>query len=195
MSPSRRFLILHGWENHRPQHHWQWWLAEQLRSAGEQVLYPQLPSADFPRLSDWTELLHAELAQLGDGERVVIAHSLGAALWLNAAPELGDAEHVDRVLLVSPPSPRWLQQYPSVEAFALEGPDQEAIAAAAGTTRLVYSNNDPCCEEGATTVLAPLALDADLITDGGHINPDSGYGPWPSMLEWCLSPWSRLTAR
>ena len=42
--PARRFLVLHGWQNRRPAGHWQWQLTEALRSAGEQVLYPQLPS-------------------------------------------------------------------------------------------------------------------------------------------------------
>jgi hypothetical protein len=34
--PSRRFLVLHGWENHRPRDHWQWQLVETLRASGEQ---------------------------------------------------------------------------------------------------------------------------------------------------------------
>jgi len=36
-------------------------------------------------MSEWIDLLHAELAQLGDRERVVVCHSLGCALWLRAA--------------------------------------------------------------------------------------------------------------
>ena len=36
---ARRFLLLHGWQNHRPQQHWQWWLADQLRvSYGDALL-------------------------------------------------------------------------------------------------------------------------------------------------------------
>ena len=54
---ARRFLVLHGWENHRPVEHWEWWLTDQLRSRGEQVLHPQLPSPDHPRLDDWLEVL------------------------------------------------------------------------------------------------------------------------------------------
>jgi len=76
-APDRRFLVLHGYQNHRPAGHWQWLLTEQLRTAGEQVLYPQLPAPEQPSRADWTALLRAELAQLGTGERVVVAHSLG----------------------------------------------------------------------------------------------------------------------
>jgi hypothetical protein len=32
---------------------------------------------------------------------------------------------------------------------------------------------------------APLALATDLIPGGAHLNTDAGYGPWPSVLDWC----------
>jgi predicted alpha/beta hydrolase family esterase len=190
MTTDRRFLLLHGWENHRPPGHWQWWLAEELRRRGEQVLYPQLPDPDSPRLSTWTEILHAELAQLGDGERIVVAHSLGATLWLSAAAALSRDQQVGRVVLVSPPSPTVLGRYAVVEEFA-----RAPLASGTADTRLVYSDNDPYCPEGATTLLAGLHLDTDLIAGGGHLNPDSGYGAWPAMLAWCLDPATRVSGR
>jgi serine hydrolase len=103
-TPERRFLILHGVENHRPPGHWQHWLAEQLRRRREVVLYPKLPDPDSPSLETWLELVRAELSQLGDGERIVLCHSLGALAWLQLADRLNARERVQRVLLVSPPS-------------------------------------------------------------------------------------------
>jgi predicted alpha/beta hydrolase family esterase len=190
MTTDRRFLLLHGWENHRPPGHWQWWLAEELRRRGEQVLYPQLPDPDSPTLSTWTEILHAELAQFGDAERIVVAHSLGATLWLSAAAALSRDQQVDRVVLVSPPSPTVLGRYAVVEEFA-----KAPLASGNAETRLVCSDNDPYCPEGATTLLAGLHLDTDLVPGGGHLNPEFGYGAWPSMLEWCLDPATRVSGR
>jgi predicted alpha/beta hydrolase family esterase len=187
---SRRFLFLHGWENRRPPEHWQWWLAEELRSQGEHVLYPQLPDPDVPSLAGWTEILEAELAQLGKGERVVVAHSLGATLWLAAATRLTPQEQVDRVVLVSPPSPSVLGRSPEVREFA-----EAQLGSGTTDTRLVCSDNDPYCPEGARSLLAGMRLDTDLIRGGAHLNPDSGYGPWPSMLAWCLDPATRITGR
>lgn len=187
---SRRFLLLHGWENHRPPEHWQWWLAEQLRSQGEQVLYPQLPDPDAPSLATWTEILEAELAQLGKGERVIVAHSLGATLWLAAATGLTPEEQVDRVVLVAPPSPSVLARSPEVREFA-----QAHLGSGTTETRLVCSDNDPYCPEGARSLLAGMRLDTDLIPGGAHLNPAAGYGPWPSMLAWCLDPATRITGR
>lgn len=192
--PPARFLILHGWQNRRPQQHWQWQTVEALRQGGSHVLYPQLPDPDQPSLETWSDVVRAELAQLGTGERVVIAHSLAVSLWLNLAQQLLSEEHVDRVLLVSPPSPTVLRGYPEVAAFAEVPLDARAVNAVATSTRLVHSDNDPFCPEGAQLAFGSLGLDADIIPGGQHLTPDAGYGAWPAMLAWCRDSRARLTA-
>jgi predicted alpha/beta hydrolase family esterase len=193
--PSRRFLVLHGWENHRPPGHWQWQLAETLRASGEQVLYPQFPDPDRPSLAAWQALLRAELAQLGTGERVVVAHSLAVSLWLHAAPLLTAQERVDRVLLVAPASPDVLAAHPEVEEFSRVRFDPAAMASVAGTTRLVSGDGDPYCPEGAGVAYPGLTVDADRVPGGRHLDMDAGYGAWPSMVAWCRNPGTRLVGR
>src|SRR4051794_378851 len=144
MSPDsaqlpRRFLVLHGWQNHRPSHHWQWLLVEELRSRGEQVLYPQLPDPDRPSLGTWTDILLAELDMLGDGERIVIAHSASVPLWLHTAPVVAATRPVDRVLLVAPPSRDMLAQHDAIAEFAGVTVDAAAAGTASTSMRLVCS--------------------------------------------------------
>jgi predicted alpha/beta hydrolase family esterase len=187
---SRRFLILHGVENWRPREHWQWWLADQLRSRGEQVLYPQLPSPSSPALDEWLAVLHGELAQLGEGERIVVAHSGSVALWLLAAPEITAEERVDRVALIAPPGPSaFIAPY---RAFLPVGIDRAAVAHASRHSPLVVtSDNDPYCPEGLegyrSVYTDALALEHHIIPGAGHIAIEDGYGPWPAILEWCLN--------
>jgi predicted alpha/beta hydrolase family esterase len=184
----RRFLILHGVENWRPREHWQWWLADQLRSRGEQVLYPQLPSPSSPALDEWLSVLHGELAQLGTGERVVVAHSCSVALWLLAAPEITSEERVDRVALVAPPGPSaFVAPY---RAFLPVGIDPAAVARASNTSpAVVSSDNDPYCPEGLDAYKSiytqVLGLEHHVVPGAGHIAIDDGYGAWPAILEWC----------
>ncbi|MCU1675416.1 MAG: hypothetical protein JWM93_174 [Frankiales bacterium] len=193
--PTRRFLVLHGWTNRRPPEHWQWQLVDELRAGGEVVLYPQFPDTDSPSLVAWTELLRAELAQLGNGERIVVAHSLGATLWLHAATLLDPHERVDRVVLVCLPSPGVLGRHAEVLDFSRVRPDVAALERVAGTTRVVHTDNDPYCPEGVAAILGDALPDRDLITGGAHLNVDSGYGHWPAMAQWCRDPATRLTAR
>ncbi|MFJ3769452.1 RBBP9/YdeN family alpha/beta hydrolase [Streptomyces sp. NPDC090082] len=180
------YLILHGFQNHRPPAHWQHWLADRLRERGHEVRYPQLPSPDAPVLDAWLDALEQHGKRPAEGEFVVLAHSLSVLLWLRAGQRRPDA---DRVLLVAPPSPGVTASIPEIAAFA-DGLDLTEPGLAA---RLVYGEGDPYCLEGADLHYGiPLGLDLDRVPDGGHLNPDSGYGEWPSLLEWCEDPAVRV---
>jgi predicted alpha/beta hydrolase family esterase len=184
---ARRFLVLHGWQNHRPPEHWQFWLTERLRRRGEQVLYPQLPAPDHPALADWLAVLRAELLMLGSGERVVICHSLSCLLWLRHAATAGVEHRVDRVLLVCPPSTCAL---PHALAAFFPGPgDDEALARSVHRRpELVCTDADPWCAEGAAATYGrALDVDVHVVPHGGHLSVDDGYGPWPGVERWALT--------
>jgi hypothetical protein len=182
---SRRFLILHGYDNRRPAEHWHHWLAQRLRDRGEQVTYPQFPQPHAPRYEEWEEILGAELGLLGDGERIVVCHSLGCTLWLLAAPQPA----VGRVLLVAPPSRRTVLRL--APSFAERRLDPASAGAAAEQATLVCSDSDPYNPEGHAPALAEaIGARLQLITGAGHLSVDDGYGPWPAVEEWCLDPGS-----
>lgn len=188
------YLILHGWQNHRPKAHWQHWLADRLTELGHQVTYPQLPDPDDPELEVWLKELTRHLDALdADSERVVVAHSLSVVLWLHAvARGLPGPDTVDRVLLVAPPSGAVLARYEEVAGFALPPLDFTLP----GPTRLVAGDDDPYCEEGADTLYGdPLGLPTDILPGAAHLDLDAGYGPWPAVLGWCLDPTAQLIAR
>lgn len=120
------------------------------------------------------------------GERVVVAHSLGAIAWLHAADRGTTA---DRVLLVSPPGPSAFA-WDVIAPFDPAGLDQPISA------RLACSDNDPYCPEGAADAYGHLLRgDVDVLPGAGHITVADGYGPWPSASAWCLDPSTRLTTR
>ena len=194
---ARRFLVLHGWENHRAVEHWQWWLVDRLRAEGEQVLYPQLPSPDEPRLADWLEVLAAEWTQMGDGERVVVTHSLSCLLWMHASLAGGPDPPADRVALVAPPSPQVVAGIPVVAEFHVAPDDRvrEAVTASSrDRVRLVASDTDGYSPEGPASELygRPLDLDADTVLGAGHVTIEDGYGPWPAVHAWCRDPRARF---
>jgi hypothetical protein len=180
---ARSFLILHGYEGSGPEH-WQSWLADRLRRAGELVSYPDLPSPFEPELPAWRAALAAELGAL-PGEPTVIAHSLACILWLHhcAEPVL-DGGRAARVLLVAPPSPAGAPR--PIQPFFPVPLERERVAAAAVETRLVCAPDDPYCPEDAAAVYGePLALPVDVLAGAAHVNVESGYGPWPEAEAWC----------
>ena len=186
MTTDRAYLILHGWQNRRPPEHWQFWLASRLRRRGELVLYPQLPSPDEPVLEEWIALLRAELAMLGDAERVVICHSLSCLLWLRHAAAADAADAVDRLLLVCPPAPSALPQ--ALGDFFPAPGDREALARSVRRRpELVCTDADPWCAAGAAEVYGdPLGTDVHVVAHGGHLAAEDGFGPWPAVERWAL---------
>lgn len=190
------FLLLHGWQNRRPVGHWQHWLAGRLTDLGHVVDYPQLPDPDDPDLDRWLEELARHLDDMEGTELVVICHSLAGLLWLHAAARPCAEIRVDRVLLVAPPSPSVAVSHVEIAGFAPPRVTPAQLAAVAGDTRLVAGDDDPYCPEGAADLYGrPLQLVTDIIAGGAHLNPDSGYGDWPSVLRWCLDPATPVIGR
>jgi predicted alpha/beta hydrolase family esterase len=174
-------LILHGYQGSGPGH-WQTWLAGRLRSGDAAVHYPDLPDADAPQPRAWLDALAGELDAIGDPPPVVVCHSLACVLWLHHVA--GGGKPAERVLLVAAPSRAGV---PDVLAPFFPVPTIELDNA-----RLVCSDNDPYCPEGAAQLYAGPA---DVLPGQGHINPDAGYGVWPAVEAWARDGTVPLTAR
>jgi predicted alpha/beta hydrolase family esterase len=146
------------------------------------VHYPDLPDAEHPQLRAWLDALAAELDAIGDPP-IVICHSLACILWMHHVA--GGGRPAERVLLVAPPSRAGVPE-------ALDGFFPVASVDLMGNARLVCSDNDPFCPEGARTLYAGPA---DIVPGGGHLNPDAGYGAWPAVEAWARDGQVPVTAR
>ena len=173
------YLILHGYQGSGPGH-WQTWLAGRLRSGDATVHYPDLPDADHPQLSAWLDALAGELDAMAEPP-VVLCHSLACLLWMHHVAAGG--RPASRVLLVAPPSeagaPEELSSFFPAPTVSI--PD----------ARLVCSDNDPYCPEGAVSLYG----EGDVLPGRGHINPDAGYGPWPSVEAWARGASAVISSR
>ncbi|MEU9336806.1 alpha/beta hydrolase [Streptomyces sp. NPDC048290] len=180
---STSFLILHGWQNHRPAGHWQHWLADRLGERGHQVVYPQLPDPDEPELEAWLAEYGRLLPTLEGPERVVVTHSLSVLTWLHAvARDIPGVRDVDRVLLVAPPSYDVVARVPEVAGFGSPPLDITLTG-----VRMVATDSDPYCPEGADRLYAgPLGIPVDVLPGAGHLDLVAGYGEWPGVLDWCV---------
>jgi predicted alpha/beta hydrolase family esterase len=188
-------LFLHGWQNHREEDHWQSRVAAVLREQGVHVSHPQLPEPDEPRLADWIETAATELDALPGDDRAVACHSLSCLMWAHLAAALEPERRPERVVLVAPPGPSFTAGEPAIAEFAASEADGAVLRASSGVEplRLVCSDGDPYCAEGADRAYGvPWGLDTEMLSGQAHLNPDSGYGDWPAMVDWCLDPRTRF---
>ena len=191
-------LLVHGHTGSGPGH-WQSWLAGELARVGGVVDVPQFTEPDRPDLEVWlAELTHHLRAAPAARERVVLAHSCGATLWLHHAARLTGSHdemplRFDRVLLVSPPGPAWYS--PDVHGFAPTPLDPAGIRRAGARTRLVVGDDDDACSvDEAMDMASALQIDLDVIPCGAHLNTAAGYGRWPAALARISDRHARLTA-
>ena len=132
---------------------------------------------DRPDRTGWRDRIVAAV-DAAERPAVLVAHSLGVVSAVDAAP-LGPRGRVLGALLVAPPD---------TEANATALPELRPFAPLPRQRLpfpafLVASRNDPYASFQASEALAAdwgaLLLDAG---HSGHINSDSGHGPWPEGL-------------
>lgn len=188
MPPRRRIrsvptVVIPGWQG-SADGHWQSWLEEQLHEAGRETRRPAFADLDHPQVTEWRTALTVALADLPSDGFDIVAHSLGAVLWLHHACDPGASPRPARVLLVAPPSPH--TDIGEISAFFPPPMDVDAIRHGADGTALVAGDDDPYLPEGIAEAYGrPLKIATTVVPGGAHLNPDAGYGAWPAVLDWC----------
>jgi len=157
--------------------HWQTWLQGQIADA----VRVEQDDWGAPDLERWSDRIADTLGSLGPGPHVIVAHSFGclASVHLAARRPMPD---IAQVLLVAPAEP-----------------DRFGVAQVLPQSRLavpscmVASDNDPWMSAARAHAWA-LRWGSSWINLGnaGHINVDSGYGPFPLAREWAAGALNRL---
>jgi predicted alpha/beta hydrolase family esterase len=164
-------LIVPGYTNSGAQH-WQTRWQERLKTAR------RVEQADWskPVLEDWTEAI-VEATKQASRPVVLVAHSLGAAAVVQAAPQLGEA--VAGAFLVAPPD----VANPAIRSKHLMSFGPYSRDPLPFPAVVVASRNDPYCDFEIADDHA-AAWGARLVDAGesGHVNEESGHGPWPEGL-------------
>jgi predicted alpha/beta hydrolase family esterase len=176
-------VMIPGWQG-SGEGHWQSLLAAALVANDREVRHPSFADLDHPELASWLTALRDSLDGLSDDGYDVVAHSLGAVLWLHHVASATTSPRAARVLLVAPPSPK--TSIPEIASFFPPPMDIDTVRHSADGTILVGSDNDEFLPEGiAAAYGSPLKMPTTIFPGAGHLNTESGYGEWPNVLDWC----------
>lgn len=165
-------LILPGLGDSGPGH-WQRRWGERLANAR----FVEQDEWDEPQLEDWVAAIHREI-MMATRPVVIIAHSLAVIALAHTAQRLVDTK-VRGAFLVSAPDVELNRAVPSETApFAPVPRDPLPFP-----SMLVASASDPYCSlERAAEFASCWGSDFHVAGDAGHINLQSGHGPWPEGL-------------
>ncbi len=170
---SHDVLLLPGWQDSGPQHWQSRW--ETLHG------YQRVTQHDWmrPLRGDWIARLEEVLLQRGE-PALLVAHSLGCLLVAAWAAHSGNTQLVKGALLVAPGDAERDELRPILASWSpipLQPLPFKSI--------LVGSRNDPYCAAERARQFA-TAWGSDFIDYGerGHINAESGLGPWTEGHAW-----------
>ncbi|MDT8990273.1 alpha/beta hydrolase [Curvibacter sp. APW13] len=167
MSNPPTLIIVPGWRDSAPGH-WQSLWAESVPGALRTVQ----DDWEAPKRNAWVGALAQQILSV-DGPVVIAAHSLGCITTVHLPPEA--AARIQGALLVAPADPERrgaLVDFAPVPYQRLPYPNI-----------LVASTNDPYCPVRTAGAYA-RAWGSELVrlNNAGHINIESGHGPWPLGL-------------
>lgn len=132
---------------------------------------------DHPVAADW-EARIAEAVARCQRPVVAVAHSLGVVAFVRALARTGGVR-IAGAFLVAPPGEAALQERPEVDPAFRPYPTDPLPC----RSLLVASHDDPYADIEETATLS-AAWGSAFVDAGhaGHINVDSGHGPWPEGL-------------
>lgn len=84
----KKVIIVHGWSGY-PEEGWFPWLKNELESRGFEVVVPQMPRPEEPRINNWVPALSAAIGA-PDENTYLVGHSMGCqaiARYLETLPE------------------------------------------------------------------------------------------------------------
>lgn len=184
-------LIVPGYKGSGPDH-WQTWLQEQVPGA------TRVDGIDWdaPVLAVWAAQVRDTLARAPQPLRI-FAHSFGCLAAVVAAADR--PEQVAELILAAPADPAHFDftglkpEGARTHAWCLDSALPMRPLNVSGS--ILASRNDPwLAYEKAAELAARWGLVLHDIGAAGHINPDSGYGPWPLSLQLASRPIRNVAA-
>lgn len=173
-------LIVPGLRDHVAQH-WQTLLAAEW--TGAQTVPPMgRDDLDCARRVDAIEAAVSAI----EGRVILVAHSGGCVMVAHWAQSTQQASRIQGALMATPPDfeAPMPEGYPSMDALRMGGWLPVPRRPLPFKSLVVLSENDPL---GRSNAIQKLAHDwqAETVNLGlvGHLNPASGYGPWPQAKD------------
>jgi predicted alpha/beta hydrolase family esterase len=170
-----RLLIIPGLHDSGPAH-WQSWLQQQYRDS-RRVLQRDFSRPDLQR---WADRITTTLDGAGPGEWIAVAHSFGSLALVRHLAEHPDSA-IRQALLVAPAEP---DKFGLAELLPHRRLDLRLS--------LIASHNDPWMSAASALRWAGRwGCSFTSLGNVGHINTESGFGPFPLAKRWVESARAR----
>ena len=132
---------------------------------------------NVPDFEAWTQQVTIAVEQ-AEKPVVLVAHSLGVMLAVHASPRFPHQKVAGGYFVAPPDMSTLVEDYPETAKFA-----PAPTSPLSYPSVLVASTNDPYCAfEVAEDLSYAWGSKFENAGESGHINSQSGQGPWPEGL-------------
>ena len=181
-------IIVHGWAG-SPDEPALVWLKEQLEQRGMEVVVPEMPDTDTPRIEPWVGKL-AEVSQ-PDENTVFVGHSVGCQAILRYLETLPENMRVAKVILFAP----WMEldmqtiEDEGEESIEISRPwmetpiDFKKVRTHAKEFVAIFSDNDPYVPLSQKEIFErELGAHTSVVHGKGHFSVGDGIHELPEVL-------------
>ncbi len=178
--------IIHGW-GADSNSDWIPWLKQELQKNSFEVIAPDMPNSENPKIETWTEKLK-EVLSTSDENAILIGHSIGCQAIMRYLEQTG--KKTAKTIFVSP----WFtlqnldDEDKQIAKPWLETPiNFEKVKNSAAEIITLFSDNDPVVPMDNEKMLRDnLNTQTRVYHNKGHFNADDGITEIPEIMEFIL---------
>lgn len=170
----KRAIIVHGWGGSAEKDFLPW-AKEELENLGYEVIVPNMPDTDYPKIEKWVPHLAQVIAEVQESD-ILIGHSMGCQTILRFLEVLPEDKKAERVILIAGFGPylkgltkeEWQIAQPWIDTPL----DLDKVRTKANSFITIFSDNDPFVPMKENRKVFEEKLGAQIIVehDKGHFN-------------------------
>lgn len=188
----RRVFIFHGWDGY-PEEGWFPWLKKELESRGFEVVVPQFPHPEEPRIESWVSKVR-ETVGVPDKDTYLIGHSMGCQAIIRFLEKLPEGVDIGGAVFVA----GFLKQLTNLESDELvrdvvrewlSAPiDLKKVKSHLKKSIAIFSDNDPYVPVDNRAEFEEKLGSKIIIEHGkGHFSGSTGTVECPPALRAILT--------
>lgn len=171
---NKRVIIVHGWSGSSDRDFLPW-AKEELEKKGYEVIVPNMPETDYPKIENWVPYLAKVVGEAREDD-ILIGHSMGCQTILRFLESLPKGKKVDKVILVAGFGPYLkglTEKEQSIAQPWIDAPlNLDQVRTKSNTFIAIFSDNDPYVPLEENRKLFEEKLGAQIFTEHnkGHFN-------------------------
>jgi uncharacterized protein len=171
-------FIIHGISGNS-QENWFPWLKEKLEPFGVDVIIPNFPTPNSPKLSLWLDHFKQYHSDLNE-ESIIIGHSLGVPFLLS----LLEKHPVKAAFFVAGFSSLPDNQFKDEMKTFIKDFNWQKIKENCSQFHVFHSDNDPYVSiDKAEELKEKLQAELTIVPNAGHFNTPAGYDKFELLLD------------